>query len=78
LRRERRAKWLALLGQIAAEPPERFVIGRSRLFQPTASGRLHCFANDAPLAYRNNRGHVLLSIDEVGSADEASQVASPS
>lgn len=61
--------WFALVGVIANGAgtdddwnQEQFIIGSERDFRPKKSGYLYCFANDAWLAYENNRGSVRLTV----------------
>lgn len=62
-RRVRHAKWFALIGTLDSARSDRFVIGQQHSYQPTRSGELLCFANDAWVAYFNNRGTVTLTIE---------------
>lgn len=70
-RRDEQAPWFALMGYIANDfgedaktlaSGETFVIGESATFTPKLGGYLYCFANDAWLAYGNNRGSVALTV----------------
>jgi len=69
-RRVRRARWLALIGQLADGQSQTFVIGPSCRFEPSVSGRLTCFANDAPFAYGNNSGRIVLCVSEISPTEE--------
>ncbi|HUB42815.1 MAG TPA: hypothetical protein VMA72_28510 [Streptosporangiaceae bacterium] len=62
-RRVRHAKWFALIGALDSARDDRFVIGQEHSYQPTRSGELLCFANDAWIAYFNNHGTVTLTIE---------------
>jgi hypothetical protein len=78
-RREEDMPWFCLVGLVANDvPPPRkdedqkidrlphevFRIGTGITFRPAGSGYLYCFANDAWHAYENNRGSVLLRVEE--------------
>ena len=62
LRRVPQEPWLALIGSIEKDKQAFFRIGRERVFSPTKTGRLYCFANDVSIAYGNNRGSIQLSV----------------
>ena len=52
-----------MIGTLDSARSDRFVIGQQHSYQPTRSGELLCFANDAWVAYFNNRGTVTLTIE---------------
>jgi len=65
------ALWFALVGFVASEfggddkklaSGETFLIGTGKTFTPKFGGYLYCYANDAWMAYGNNRGHVALTV----------------
>lgn len=65
-------EWFTLMGVVAngagtselgsPVPHETFAIGTGTPYTPAESGYLWCFANDAWLAYANNRGSVRLTV----------------
>lgn len=63
--RRRRAPdqpWFKLMGAVGEDPARLFPIGRGCRIRPEVSGILHCFANDVPSAYGNNKGTLELEI----------------
>lgn len=71
-RREEAFRWFALVGVIANGLDgnhEVFRIGDGTRFTPTAPGYLYAFANDAWMAYGNNRGSVRLTVRAETPAD---------
>jgi hypothetical protein len=64
MRREPRERWFTLIGAVEKRGPA-FPIGSGRRWQPSASGILHCFANDVSFMYWNNSGEVRLTITRV-------------
>jgi hypothetical protein len=65
LRRSPRDRWFALMGCIGRGTGKLFRIGTGLSLAPDSSGDLFCFANDAPLAYWNNRGAVQLTVRRI-------------
>ncbi|EIK97212.1 hypothetical protein PMM47T1_08721 [Pseudomonas sp. M47T1] len=71
-RRHEDYPWFSLVGAIANSDgvdakgvllkPEAFLIGQGGTYTPKRSGYLYVYANDAWNCYRNNKGHVALTI----------------
>ena len=63
------AKWFSLIGQIDEGKDTQFDIGKlleeDALYIATATGVLHCFANDLRFMYWNNRGAIDLRVEEL-------------
>jgi len=59
------ARWFALIGTVDKQHP--WVMSDGGIITAPASGRLICFFNDVQLElfYRNNRGWVMLDVDDV-------------
>lgn len=69
------ANFCSLVGMIGAQDETRirrdaFLIGDGMVMCAPYSGRLHTFANDWKSAYGNNKGHLTLTVIEVGQADD--------
>lgn len=62
-RREPSKPWFALIGALARDKSNQFLIGDRCEYQPATTGELTCFANDVALGYINNKGHVSLTIE---------------
>lgn len=62
LRRLPQEPWFALIGSIEKDNQTFFRIGEERVFSPSKTGRLYCFANDLSIAYGNNRGSLQLLV----------------
>lgn len=60
MRRAKKDNWLTLMGAIDRRPETVFRIGASWHGRAQIGGELTCFANDAPFAYANNSGSVIL------------------
>ncbi len=60
LKRSRENKWFALIGSL--DKSDNFLIGKTNRVLFKHSGKLCCFANDAPGFYWNNFGHITLKI----------------
>jgi len=66
------AKWFSVIGQIDDLEDTQFDIGElienrenRSLYEATATGVLHCFANDISFMYWNNRGAINLRVEEL-------------
>ena len=64
-RRERHARWFALIGALDEDPQTQFVIGASARYTPGRSGELTCYANDWSSKYKNNRGKLALTVRQL-------------
>ena len=60
LRRARHFEWAALVGSVDQRKP--YIHLMPGTFVAPATGRLYCFANDAPGFYGNNHGSLKLTI----------------
>lgn len=86
-KRVKDANWFELCGAImvqgeptrGGEPPAPllFRIGNGCTFVAPQSGYLYCFANDATVAYWNNRGSVVVQIVDLGAGEEPSDASVP-
>ena len=63
------AKWFSVIGQIDDLQDTQFDIGKliedDSPYEATATGVLHCFANDLWIMYWNNRGAIDLGVEEL-------------
>lgn len=55
-------RWFKLIGCVGQDESRCFAIGKASTLVAPASGRLYCFANDAPSAYWNNEGELTLTV----------------
>lgn len=62
LRRMPSAPWFALIGALDRRKETEFQIGSRKVYEPTSTGQLTCFANDLLGFYGNNEGCVTLSV----------------
>ncbi len=62
-RRVPQANWFALIGTIGQSEANPILIGAGlSAYEPNQDGELFCFANDAPFAYNNNSGSIILEV----------------
>lgn len=65
LRRANKANWFALIGVVGNDARTTFSIGNAVRLVVPADGILRCYANDLPFLYRNNSGHLALTVTRV-------------
>lgn len=65
-RRHPSALWFALIGTVEGDRATRFVIGSGTDWTASATGELHCYANDLSFMRFNNSGAVTLTLSPAG------------
>jgi hypothetical protein len=65
LRRMPQAPWFSLIGSIDKDKNSFFLIGKDKNITAPKTGQLYCFANDAIIAYGNNRGSIQLTVTQI-------------
>jgi hypothetical protein len=65
LRRSPGDRWFVLMGSLGRDSGRLFRIGKDSNFSPDSTADLFCFANDARLAYWNNREEVRLTVTRI-------------